>query len=78
MADGAEREGEDAGDEVIQPSLYPEPATVASPLCWKEPACRPRGRAVEGPARDLGGCVNTAVACQDCKAVGELSVRKLS
>lgn len=52
----------------------PDVSTIASPLCIYEP-CPRRGRAVLGPPRDRGGCVNRSIRCLNCGATGEQSTR---
>ncbi len=55
---------------MIQPSLYPEPATVASPLCMYQP-CSRKGRAVLGPVeRRTADCENRSVECVTCGVTG--------
>lgn len=50
--------------------------TVASPLCCAyDLPCSRKGRAVLGPPRDLGGCVNRSILCQTCGRTGEQSTR---
>lgn len=46
--------------------------TVASPLCCYD-NCQRKGRAVMGPPRDLGDCINRSIRCLKCGATGEES-----
>jgi hypothetical protein len=52
-------------------------ATVPSPLCfYQRRPCWRKGRAVYGPQRDVGECINRSIVCLTCGATGEASANK--
>ncbi len=59
-----------------QPLFEHAPDTVPSPLCQHKCKGDKRGRAVYGPERDCGGCVNQTITCLTCSASVEMSTRK--
>ena len=46
------------------------PGTVASPLCFFDPACPAKGRAVFGPPVQVDGAINRSIRCVTCGRIG--------
>jgi hypothetical protein len=55
----------------MQPSLFSDPATEASPLCIYDGPCSRHGRAELGPERHVSPtCINRDIRCLTCGRTG--------